>query len=761
MRTAIGFLSFVLGVSLLLSGGAFWIEAYRDRNHWMSDSLLEDYRDTTQFRNYICSCLRTFLSMGAAQPLNDYWYGDYGYDWQDFVLEMQEGVAWYGDAGIIPGDGPMSFVTVKRGESEGGPQSTDGAQPTEAQRKDYWRSQAKKIHERMKEDQNLLYRIEGVDKYSNTTDLFHLRPPDGYSFLLYFDGVKVNVYKNGEKIDIYGDGYYAEREDQWYVPGYQNFTVDESLKGVKVTIAAIDEPQLFFQGTYGKGGVSGEANYLYRLRQNLLESREQYEQSLIWMGVGLALVLLCALSFWRGKQIADVKLARLTGKLWFEPKVLLLLAPLLPLLLAVSDRVGEAVPVTVWGDGVWAEAVMDEQWWYLREQVQELLRQRGWLLTAFWCLYLLVNDLRRNYKPWKNGICAMLAASGLKQPIQRRLSRVSGLVALALLLLGAVNLNLLMYAASFSGGARLAGAWTVCLPAVVLLIIATVFLWRLKRVWTDLGTLTDQIAAVRSGDLEHPLIVETDSDLRQAVDDLNHIQQGLHSALDQQTKSERMKVELVTNVSHDLKTPLTSIISYADLLAQEELPPQAADYVHILQEKAARLKAMVQDVFDISKAASGQLPIKPKHLDLGKLLRQTLADMSQAIEDSGLALRTALPEDAVPVYADGDRLYRVFQNLLGNALKYSLPGTRVYLALVTQGRQALVTLKNTSAAELRPGTDYTGRFVRGDESRTDGGSGLGLSIAQSFTQACNGDLRVETDGDLFTVRVTLPLDSLS
>ena len=474
------------------------------------------------------------------------------------------------------------------------------------------------------------------------------------------------------------------------------------------------------------------------------------------MGVGAALLLLYLL-LRRDKARADRRIARATGKFWFEPKVLFLLLPLLPLLLAVSDWIGEA-PIVLWTGGeVWAEAVAENDW-YFRERLEGLLRQRAWLLTAFWALYLLVNDFRYNKRPWRNGICAMLSASGLKQPVQRRLSRVSGLVALALLLLGAANLNLLLYAASYSGGISLAAAWMVCLPVMVLLFIAVAFLWRLKRVWTDLGALTDQIAAVRDGELDHPLTVGEESDLGQAVDDLNHIQQGLHSALDQQTKSERMKVELVTNVSHDLKTPLTSIISYADLLAEEELSPQAADYVRILQEKAARLKAMVQDVFDISKAASGQLPIKPRQLDLAKLLRQTLADMSQPIEDSGLALRSTLPEESVPVYADGDRLYRVFQNLLGNALKYSLAGTRVYLTLETQGRQALVTLKNTSAAELHPGADYTGRFVRGDESRSDGGSGLGLSIAQSFTQACGGDLTVDTDGDLFTVRVTLPLE---
>ncbi len=173
-------------------------------------------------------------------------------------------------------------------------------------------------------------------------------------------------------------------------------------------------------------------------------------------------------------------------------------------------------------------------------------------------------------------------------------------------------------------------------------------------------------------------------------------------------------------------------------------------------EKAQRLKAMVQDVFEVSKAASGQLPVKLEGLDYARLLRQTLADMAQAITESGLTLRTSIPETEVPITADSDRMYRVFQNLIGNALKYSLAGSRVYLTLAVAEGKAVASVRNTSAAELKPGADYTARFVRGDESRTDGGSGLGLSIAESFTRACGGTLAVSTEADLFTVSVTFP-----
>lgn len=279
-----------------------------------------------------------------------------------------------------------------------------------------------------------------------------------------------------------------------------------------------------------------------------------------------------------------------------------------------------------------------------------------------------------------------------------------------------------------------------------------------RRLAVDIGLLTDRILAVREGSLEGELVLSEDTDLQEAADSLNQIQKGMETALAEQVKSERMKVELVTNVSHDIKTPLTSIISYAELLRQEkELPQHVKEYIQILGEKAERLRGIVQDVFEISKATSGQLPMQMEMLDMGKLLRQTLADMNDQISQSTLVIRTSIPEQPVSVTADGQRLYRVFQNLLQNALRYSLEGSRVYLSLTEEDGRAVARIKNTSGVELSDGKDFTERFVRGDASRTDGGSGLGLSIAKSFTEVCGGKLTVETDADLFTVTVSFPI----
>ena len=180
------------------------------------------------------------------------------------------------------------------------------------------------------------------------------------------------------------------------------------------------------------------------------------------------------------------------------------------------------------------------------------------------------------------------------------------------------------------------------------------------------------------------------------------------------------------------------------------------DYIRVLSDKSKRLQVMVRDVFEVSKAATGNLSVDIKPIDFVKLLRQTLADMGEAIEESGLALRPRLPESPVWIAADGDRLYRVFQNLIGNALKYSLEGSRIYLELTVADGQAAAVLRNTSREELPNGVDLTERFVRGDESRTDGGSGLGLSIARSLTQLQHGTFSLTIDGDLFKAALTFP-----
>ena len=399
---------------------------------------------------------------------------------------------------------------------------------------------------------------------------------------------------------------------------------------------------------------------------------------------------------------------------------------------------------------------------YLPTGISMVLEDLPLLLILCLVLWLIHVDHRHNPKErrrgWLRSLVRILRDRTLQLPVQRHLRRWA-LTPAAAMVLGAAAMFLLLVI-----GVELFW-WNVYFAYMLLTILGFLLILALcilsarhqLSLARDIGRLADQTAAIRAGKLDAAAELPADTDLHQIAEDLNHIQAGLQQALADQTRSERMKVELISNVSHDLKTPLTSILSYAELLRQEPLEGAAADYARIIDEKAQRLRAMVQDVFEVSKAAADQLPVHLERLDFAKLVRQTLADMADPIEKSGLAFRVELPEGEVPITADGKRMYRVFQNLIQNALQYALPGSRVYVTLTVSGSRAETAVRNTSRQELPKGVDFTARFVRGDESRTDGGSGLGLSIAKSFTEACGGQFRVETVADLFTAAVSFPL----
>lgn len=284
------------------------------------------------------------------------------------------------------------------------------------------------------------------------------------------------------------------------------------------------------------------------------------------------------------------------------------------------------------------------------------------------------------------------------------------------------------------------------------------YILALKRDLRDWNLLMDQITEMYGGNLDAVNHVPPTSNLYDCAMQLNMIRTGVQKAVEEGTKADRTKIELITNVSHDIKTPLTSVISYVELLKKEELTPAARDYVEILSGKTQRLSVIVQDVFEVSKAATGNISLNLEDLDIGRLLKQTFGEMEEVIERSKLQFRVDIPETPMLVHADGQRMYRVFQNLIKNCTQYSLEGSRVYVSLVAQGGVASVVIRNISRTEITMnGEDLTARFVRGDQTRTTEGSGLGLSIAKSFTEACGGRFFVRTDGDLFVATVQFPL----
>lgn len=237
---------------------------------------------------------------------------------------------------------------------------------------------------------------------------------------------------------------------------------------------------------------------------------------------------------------------------------------------------------------------------------------------------------------------------------------------------------------------------------------------------------------------------------------VNRIGQGIHKAVAEQLKSERFKTELITNVSHDLKTPLTSIVNYVDLLGKEQLNnPRATEYVAVLRRQAQRLKKLTEDLVEASKASSGAMLVNRIPMDLAELLSQCGAEYGERLATAQLELVTDC-QTGTQVLADGRLLWRVFDNLLSNACKYSQPGTRVYITAEPTQEQVLVQVKNISREVLNVTPEaLMERFVRGDSSRTAEGSGLGLSIAKSLVELNGGKLELAIDGDLFKAILTL------
>ena len=731
LRAAAGLLALVLGVSLVLGSlgqTAGRLASGADGASFGTGWWSADWQETPAFRREISQRLRDFLVMAIGGEL-DWWDTASG---DSYVISGFDGT-WY-DFGFT------DTATEELGTPE-----------EEAPDADY------------AADKNLLYRVRGTGEdtyYSNTSADEVLSSaslaPEGYNFLLTFQNGTVSITKDGEPVDVYGGGFYTE-DSLWDVPGYENFTAGEDVAGVTVYMAVRENPVPYVQ--LDGSGTSRSYNELYGLYQRIREMQTFYFLRAALTILGLA-CLIAARRLRADRRRAEARLAALTrqvpGEVWWLAAALSVLA----MVFSMNPYTGYA-PVELWYYG-WMGT-------YLTDTLRMLAllpANTPALLVLVWALWLR-HITRRNTEPDQRrsllgALKKALLARDLKLPVQKRLRRCAavGIFSLILIPLGASPAILTILDRVFYGGYD--ASWYFLLffflLLYVLLFFWTVFSYRhITGTARDIGLLADQVTAIRDGNLETPLDLPADADLRQTAEQLNGIQAGLHRALAEQTRSERMKVELISNVSHDLKTPLTSVLSYAELLRQEPLEGAAADYARIIDEKAHRLAVMVQDVFEVSKAASGQLPVQLERLDFAKLLRQTLADLETPIAQSGLTFKVDLPEQAVMITADGRRLYRVFQNLIDNALQYALAGSRVYLTLKTAEGRAEASLRNTSREELPDGVDLTARFVRGDASRTDGGSGLGLSIASSFTEACGGAFRVETVADLFTAVVSFPL----
>jgi len=798
------FTAYFIGLTLLISNlGSVPYVIYTIRNtpyeDIFSDSM--DYQESQDFRCFISNRLEELLGIATG-----------GRGWRNYGLYYEDETAISGtDFSYEPQLYTNTAVAEEAADRFGTSFQFASLADMEAayedwlgnseglNNDDYDKTTSESRMAALARDKNLLYAVvyqqkllyTNIDGYEDKTgkawdgeDISAVIPAEDYNFSLWFnqkgDG-KVQIRKDGHEENIYGNGIYTS-ESRWFVPGYVNFSVDDSTDDAVIFLAAAKSPKLYVVGNYSDYGTVQYGGTLYYMQQNLLSAKHSFRLQFGLLGAAAFLLLLSL--FWRkGRRLAKQAILIRTRKIWLELKILLFI--ILPLALLLTDGLGLLRNLyLILRDAFYS---MDLQYSielysnYMGSFYINPLFSGGFLLVVcFWLLYLGILDLRGNKGSQKTLVVNLLRTKDLTLPLQKKMVKRYRMIFLTgflipLLSFGVITLIAIRARNIYDGSIReyyidgrmeynFVSRFT---PLFVLLLIvflllfcgaaSIMYLRQNRRMAEDIGALAGQIEKVRADSLAEKLVLPQDSDLAAAAENLNEIQQGMDTALQKQMRSERMKVELVSNVSHDIKTPLTSIISYIELLKQEEeLPEHVKEYIQILGEKSERLKGIVQDVFEISKASSGQLSVNLELLDLGKLLRQTIADMNPQIEESGLLLKASIPEEPVSIRADGQRLYRVFQNLLQNTLKYSLPGSRVFLTLTQKDNIAVVSVKNTSQMELDASTDFTERFVRGDASRTDGGSGLGLSIARSFTEACGGSFRVATDADLFTVTVSFP-----
>ena len=338
--------------------------------------------------------------------------------------------------------------------------------------------------------------------------------------------------------------------------------------------------------------------------------------------------------------------------------------------------------------------------------------------------------------------------TGVGMGASSMLSSISGAWRFSLAFAGYLLINALLSYRFFTRGGFLA--------FLLLIAVNGAALYFLLNMIRQMRTLSAAGQAMANGDLSY--CVDTSDmkrEFREHGENLNSIGRGMAIAVNERMKSERFKTELITNVSHDLKTPLTSIVTYIDLLQKEDIQDEKAkEYIDTIARQSKKLKKLTEDLIDASKASSGALNVNMERVNISELLRQSSAEYGERMEAVNITPVVNMPEEDIYVRADGRLLWRVVENLLQNICKHGMPGTRAYLEARTENGRAVVSFKNISQQQLNiPVEELLERFVQGDESRSRGGSGLGLSIAESLTELMKGKLKLSLDGDLFKVEL--------
>lgn len=342
---------------------------------------------------------------------------------------------------------------------------------------------------------------------------------------------------------------------------------------------------------------------------------------------------------------------------------------------------------------------------------------------------------------WKNSILKWLVHS-IAYIYNNRSSVTKGVIVGSVLFL--INLLMMTNAGFFVLLAVVTDAFTI-----VIMIKRQIEKEKIKK----------GIIRIVEGDSEYKIVLEgLSKDNREIAEHVNHIGEGIQNAVEKSLKDERLKTDLITNVSHDIKTPLTSIINYVGLLKQEKFEDEKVQrYLDILDRKSQRLKTLTEDVVEASKISSGNINLEFVNLNLVEMIHQTTGEFTEKFEKRDLKIVLNVPEEPVIIRVDGRRMWRVIENVYNNAAKYAMPGTRIYADMSANGNTVRFSLKNVSEYPLNITADeLTERFIRGDISRSTEGSGLGLSIAKNLTEMQGGQFDIYVDGDLFKVTVTFP-----
>ena len=292
---------------------------------------------------------------------------------------------------------------------------------------------------------------------------------------------------------------------------------------------------------------------------------------------------------------------------------------------------------------------------------------------------------------------------------------------------------------------------------IILLIVDAAAVIFIIRKADGLDLIMDGLKKISDGELQYKIKTDTLTGKQKVMAEyINNIGSGLDAAVENSLKKERMQTELITNVSHDLKTPLTSIINYVDLMKRENpTDPKIQEYLRILDEKSQRLKVLTEDVVEASKASTGNIKLEMNDIDFVEMVQQVIGEFEEKFKEKNLTMMVHFTDEPSIIYADGQRMWRVLENVFGNVVKYAMEGTRVYAEISNRNKKVTFSLKNISAQPLNISADeLTERFIRGDVARNTEGSGLGLSIAKSLTELQGGEFKLYLDGDLFKVMIT-------